>query len=447
VARAFYARLTGGFAALLLSASTAHADVSDVSLLGDQANLMGGAVAASTRGGPSMWYNPARLMLAEEAQSSVAVSGAGFTLRRYNVPSLIQGGTDSTPLKTGEFLALPRAVTFVGTVRSDLRYGLGLLNPTRQDLALQTSQDGAADGEETFDSVAMRSRRTSHHVVAALSWALRSGWQLGATLHFVAYTFFSMAQVSSARNDVASGQALALFTSAEQLHNVGYGVRATLGVSYPAGRWLFGVSMSSPTLLFFARVRETQTLSSGTQAGAQLEFEPSARNDRGRLAQMPEPALLRAAIAYSGSTVLIEVDAEGASRAESETFGVDNRGTGNVRSGMLIGMKRKVRLGVGFFTDVERARDVITELGDTRLRGLGGTAGLNFVTRPPGKDVAEGGRQGAFSLTVATRYAHYVGDIAGVYVGESGNAETIEVRATPATAHEFALHLGVNGIW
>lgn len=447
MARAFYAGLTRGFAALLLAASTARADVSDVSLLGDQANLMGGAVAASTRGGPSMWYNPARLMLSDEAHSSVAVSGAGFTMRRYNVPSLIQSGGESPTLKTGEFLALPRAVTFVGTLRSDLRYGLGLLNPTRQDLALQTSQEGTAAGEETFDSVAMRSRRSSHHVVAALSWALRSGWQLGASLHFVAYTYFSMAQVSSARYEVASGQALALFTSAEQLHNVGYGVRATLGVSYPLGRWLFGVSMSSPTLLFFARVRETQTVSSGTQAGAQLAFEPSARNDRSGLAEMPEPALLRAAIAYSGSTVLFEVDAEGASRARSETFGVDNSGTGNVRAGTLIGLKRKVRLGLGFFTDVERARDALEQLGDTRLRGLGGTAGLNFVSKRPGSNVAEGSRQGAFSLTVATRYAHFVGDIAGIYVAEAGNPDAIEVRATDATAHEIALHLGVNGIW
>jgi hypothetical protein len=430
----------------MIAGSSARADVSDVSLLGDQANLMAGAVTASTRGGPSMWYNPSRLML-EAANTSVTVSGAGFTMRRYNVPRLIEAGGDSAPLKAGEFLALPRAMTFTGTAPSQLRYGLGLLNPTRQDLAIQTSQDGVTDGAETFDSVATRGRRTSHHVVAALSWRLRSGLQLGATLHFVAYTFFSMAQVSSARYDPASGAALALFSSAAQRHNAGYGARATFGVSYPLGRWLFGASLSSPTALFYARVRETQTVSSGTQSGATLAFEPSARNDRGGMAEVPEPALLRAGVAYSGSAVLVELNVEAASSAKAETFGIDDRGTGNVRLGTLIGLMKKVRLGLGFFTDVDRSHDTLTKLGDTRLRGLGGTMGLNFVSRPPGREVAEGSRQGAFSLTAALRYTHFSGDIAGLYVGEAGNPDSIEIVPTEATVHELALHMGINGIW
>ena len=82
-----------------------------------------------------------------------------------------------------------------------------------------------------------------------------------------------------------------------------------------------------------------------------------------------------------------------------------------------------------------------------RQAPLGGTAGLNFVSRTPGSQVGEGGRQGAFSLTVATRYAHFVGDIAGISVGEAGNPDTIQVTPTAAKAHEIALHLGVNGIW
>lgn len=431
----------------MIAGSSARADVSDVSLLGDQANLMAGAVTASTRGGPSMWYNPSRLML-EEANSSVTVSGAGFTMRRYNVPRLIEtNGSGNAALKTSEFLALPRAMTFTGTLPSKLRYGLGLLNPTRQDLAIQTSERGETDGSQTFDSVAMRSRRTSHHVVAALSWQLRSGLQLGATLHFVAYTFFSMAQVSSARYDIASGQALAVFTSAAQQHNAGYGARGTLGVSYPLGRWLFGASLSSPTVLFYARTRETETTSSGSQSGAQLTFEPSAHNDRSGMAEVPEPALLRAGVAYSGSAVLAELNVEAASSAKAATFGVDDRGTGNVRLGTLIGLMQKVRLGLGFFTDVDRSRNNLSKLGDTRLRGLGGTMGLNFISRPPGREVAEGSRQGTFSLTAALRYTHFSGDIAGLYVSESGNPDSIEVVPTDATVHEFALHMGINGIW
>ena len=50
-------------------------------------------------------------------------------------------------------------------------------------------------------------------------------------------------------------------------------------------------------------------------------------------------------------------------------------------------MKRKVRLGLGFFTDVERARDAITELGDTRLRTAGPARAVRFTWERTAREV------------------------------------------------------------
>jgi hypothetical protein len=199
-------------------------------------------------------------------------------------------------------------------------------------------------------------------------------------------------------------------------------------------------------MLFFARVREMQTASSGA-AGDGLQFEPTARNSRDGTLELPEPAVLRGGVAYAGDRVLLEIDAEGVSPAKADTFRVDYGGTGNVRIGSVIGLQRKLRLGLGFFTDVDRTSTALTQLGNTSLRGLGGTAGFNFVSRPPGAELAPSQRQGAYSFTMAMRYTHFSGDIAGVRVGAVGEPDSIEVGATPAIAHEFALHLGLNGIW
>src|SRR5262245_19986100 len=91
------------------ASSRVHADVSDIALLGEQANLMAGSVTASTQGGPSMWYNPSRLSFAGDHKFVVSVSGAGVAVRVYRAPEFIRSHGQTSPGKTSEFLALPRA--------------------------------------------------------------------------------------------------------------------------------------------------------------------------------------------------------------------------------------------------------------------------------------------------------------------------------------------------
>ena len=156
---------------------------------------------------------------------------------------------------------------------------------------------------------------------------------------------------------------------------------------------------------------------------------------------------MRAGVAYSGLTVLVELNVEGVSRARAGDLRHRRRGHRERVAGLA---DRTQAQGEARHGLLHRRRFIARRARaarGTRLRGLGGTAGLNFVSRAPDSQVGEGSRQGAFSLTVAMRYAHFVGDIAGIYVGEAGNPDTIQVTPTAAKAHEVALHLGVNGIW
>ncbi|HEX6244272.1 MAG TPA: hypothetical protein VFZ61_25320, partial [Polyangiales bacterium] len=329
---------------LILAVQSARAEVSDTNLLGDQANLMAGAVTASTQAGPSMWYNPARLAFASNQTFQFAVSGAGIALRRYKIPTLITAPDATLDAKTTELLALPRAITLVARANQRLHWGAGLFVPTRQDIGLQAGND-ATSPTAGFNAYAVRLRRGSYHVTGAVSYALSERIQLGASLGVVTYSYFNTTQVSTAAYDASSGMALAVLTSAAQRDNVGYGFRPTLGLSVKLWRGLrMGVSAAAPTMLFFARLREVASSVSASDGGS-VQFDPTTRDQRGGTWDVVEAAVGRVGFSYLTEGMLWELDGELIGGAHSDDFKVDERVTGNVRAGGLVGLMRQVRLG------------------------------------------------------------------------------------------------------
>jgi long-subunit fatty acid transport protein len=431
--------------AATLPVRSARADVSDITLLGDQANLMAGAVTASTQAGPSIWYNPARLSFAGDHSVEFAVSGAGFALRRYKVPGFVRGPNGDSPGKSAEVLALPRATTLVARARERLNWGIGIFIPTRQDVVLQVSQSDAGE-PMGFNAYALRTRRNSVHVAGAISYKLNERISLGASLNFVTYSFFRMSLLSSAAYDAETGAANAVVNTSSQDTNRGYGFRPTLGLSIrvlPA--FFFGISASAPTMLFYARLQAVESAVSAMN-GDGIQFKPSARDKRGGAWEVVEPAVARIGFAYRGERTLWEIDGEITGGAKSSDFEVDEPITGNLRAGAIVGLLQNVRVGFGFFTDLDHKQGNLNQIADTRMRGLGGTLGLNVISRLPGRQ-ADGDRKGTYSITLATRYARFSGDILGISIAESGQPAAITTVATHGVIHEFTVQVGVNGAW
>ena len=433
-----------GALVLAVCAPPARAEVSDITLLGDQASLMAGAVTASTQAGSSMWYNPARLTFAGDQTFVLAVSGAGIAMRRYKVPTLIQAVDAKLDATTTEVLALPRATTLVARVNQRWHWGVGLFIPSRQDIGLQAGSNEAS-ARAGFNAYAMRVRRSSYHLTGSVSYTLNERIQFGASLGVVTYSYFNMAQVSTAAYDSETGMAYAVLTTSGQQDNVGYGFRPILGVSIKLWKGLnLGISGAPPTMLFFTHLREVSSVVSAD--GGEIGIEPTNRDERGGAWDAVEAAVGRLGLSYTTERMLWEIDGELIGGAHSTDFNVNERVSGNLRAGGLIGLRRHVRLGFGFFTDIDHKRGALKKFGDTRTRGLGGTLGLNFVSSLPGQ-AQKGDRKGTYSITVAARYALYRGQVLGLSIGESGQADSIETVATDGTIHEAALQLGVNGAW
>jgi hypothetical protein len=152
-------------------------------------------------------------------------------------------------------------------------------------------------------------------------------------------------------------------------------------------------------------------------------------------------------LAYTRESVLLELDAEVSGGATSAAFNVDAPAVGNMRAGALIGLKEKMRLGLGVYTDLESRKKPLSELGDSSTRGVGATCGLNFVSSMPGSFGRTGDPRGTYSVTVATRYTHFKGDVLSLGVAEPGHVDGLSLAPTAATAHEFAAQVGLNAAW
>jgi len=434
---------------MLLAASSApaRAEIASTELLGDQANLMSGAVIASTRGGASIWYNPSRLSFGSGERFTFAVSGVGFAYRYYNVPNLVATSSGSSPGTSSEMLVLPRATTLVVRWSDRLYWGVGLFTPARQDVAVQAGSSEPGAPATSFNAVALHVRRNILHTMASLSWKVNERLLLGAGLANVNYSYLHSSQISSARYDPNTGSAMAVFTEASQQNNYGYGMRVTLGMSLQLSEhWVLAASVAAPTWLFYTNVSEVVSRTTGQVDSDALTFSGKVQEKKGGAWDAPEPGVGRLGLAYTSPRIVVELDADISGGAKSSDFNIDAPVVGNVHAGALIGLMGKVRLGFGVYTDFESRNKQLSELGDSRTRGVGATCGLNFVSRLPGSVAKAGDPTGTYSITVATRYMHYRGEVLSLDVSDA-MADQVALTPTDGVVHEVAAQVGLNAAW
>ena len=172
------------FAVALLSASTARAGNDDGVLLGNEAAMTGGAVAAVTSDGSAVWYNPAGIAAAR--RSSVDVNGSIFMLRGAEEWGLLQA--TSGERNNGGYLSLiniPSAVTLVRRVDDRVNLAIGLFatqlvrNTTRANVDAMSATSAASWALTSVDN------RTRYHAGGALGYRVDDRLRIGFNVFFV----------------------------------------------------------------------------------------------------------------------------------------------------------------------------------------------------------------------------------------------------------------------
>ena len=110
--------------AIGLTPTGVRAQNSDEVIAGSDVALTGGAVTANVQTGGAMWFNPAGV--ARLDARSVDLTGAvlKYTVLRAPGTLSLESGEQS-PGTFSSVEAIPRALTFVASPRSNLRWGLG----------------------------------------------------------------------------------------------------------------------------------------------------------------------------------------------------------------------------------------------------------------------------------------------------------------------------------
>lgn len=435
-------------AALLSATAAVRADIATIELLGEQASVMGGAVTASSRGGSSIWYNPSRLSFGSGETATFAVSGVGVVYRRYNLPNLVMTPEQSYPARSNELVVLPRATTLVIRARDKLYWGIGLFTPARQQVVMQAGSASSDNSATSYNSVSAERRRNSYHMVGAVSWNASERFRLGASVSYVTYTYYQASQINSAHYDASSGDAMAVFTQTSRQNNIGYGLRGTLGVSFLLSEhFQLGASLASPSWMFFSTISAEESQSQALAGTASPTFRGKLKSHGAYEGDRPEPATARVGVSFVSPAVLIELDADGSVGASSANFNVTKQANGNLRAGALIALQPKLRLGFGLFSELEQRDKPLHNLGDSRTRGVGGTCGINFVSRLPGVASEAKDRKGSYAITLAARYVHLKGEVMSLAVTEPGRADGLTLTPTAAVVHEAAVQLSLNGAW
>lgn len=432
-------RTAGGLALLLaaLAPRPAWAGNSERVLGGAEVALTGGSVVANVHGGAALWFNPAGI--AELNARSFDLTGAvlSYTLIRAPGTLTVENGPASDG-KYAAFEAIPRALSFVGTPRPKLRFGLGLFfsrteNRFWQDSVTAATQPGM--GTSTFQSSTQR-RTAIYHASAAVAWRQSDKLQIGGGLDAV-FAWRRFAQTRTAIYDEGMGGAFN-FASNERI--AGGGLQAKFGIqSRPIDALRLGWMVASPSYLVYLDEERTETTAITPPMGEPEVTGGQVDRLRGTFSPV-EPGLTRVGAAYLGKHGWLEADVIVSFPMRAAALGLDYTAKADVQLGGILEVADRLKLGAGLFTDFGRNRN-LEHLGDNRVDFYGFTIGSDFSNRGDfplmkGKDVY-------IAIAAAFRYAFGVGQGLGMTFTETFPTPS-DIPETPTRVDVRMHEMGVN---
>lgn len=437
------ALLAGAFT---LASSTARAGNDDSFLQGNDAAMLGGAVAAVGEGPDMLWYNPAGL--AGNVRGRIELSGSVFSYRFRSLDPYLSvdypdGSTDSRGVRSREFQSVPSAISFARQVGDHVTIGLGVFIPIQDafasSLSLQAERDEGA--LELATSASFQHQRI--HAGPGIGFRvgrLSLGVSLFGVYERVASNERPTLQIEAPEIRVAATEEVRFELTRLALELViGAQLELPRGVRLAA-------TVRGPRIRISDRI-DYEALAFGAFADTE-EADFFFERERGRIALRDRRSVLAAPIevlvglGWRGARARVGLDARFTHAYEGlleSTFQY------NFRLGGAIRVTPNVELGGGVFTDRAHLREGFAALA--LLDYYGASIGVTLDTPVRLQAEPEAGatpRQLVLRTTVALRYAAGFGAGFGTNARLDGEDDAIFGYSAPIDVvfHELGLYLG-----
>ncbi|MBX3274602.1 MAG: hypothetical protein KF729_30330 [Sandaracinaceae bacterium] len=424
--------------ALLAVPAAARAGNDDGVLLGNQAAMTGGAVAATITDGTAIWYNPAGL--AGMRRDAVDVGGNAFQVRAAEEGGLISSTTgESNDGGYLELLSIPTASTIARRLEPGLVLAFGVFASRFSQHTTRTGLDAGDDPHTARWSLSATEFSATYHAGGGLGIRLDDHVRIGVSL-FGVYRERSDTFQSAGAFSLADRTRLQARGGIFQLRSLG--TELGVGVQWqPHDDFVLGLTFRSPSFEIFTQVRSTTTAIDVTVEGTDPGTFTFVPEDTESLA--PGFAVLTGgrfnialAHRFERGWIALEVDLQPALQLDGV---LSRRFVWNVRAGGRFEVDDNLGIGFGAFTDHSELHP-IDELGQTRVDFYGLSAGLEYRS---GHRLADNERSSnlVFSTTVGLRYAVGFGEVGGLLFDPRGGV-TRDTVAVDTTIHELGLHIG-----
>lgn len=427
------------FALVLLAPSVARAGNGDGVLVGNEAAMTGGAVAATVSDGSGTWYNPAGLGNIE--RGAVDVSGNIFQLRAAEEGGLIASTTgEANDGGYLELLSIPSASTISRLLEPGLAIAFGIFASRFSQNTVRTGLEAGLMGDDARWTLSSSAFSATYHAGGALGFRVSDQLRLGFSV-FGVY-----------REQSRSFQSAGAFTMADLTRVTARGgisqVRS-LGVELGVGaQWephpgvLIAFTARSPGLELLTQVRSTTTLVEAEVDRVSdvdsIRFEPSDEEDLAPAIAVLTPGNFNLALGYQWDRGWFAFEIDFHPPLEVPDV-VQRRFVWNIRIGGRVELDDNLAFGAGLFTD-QSEQQPITDLNQTRVDFYGLTGGFEVRT-PHDLGENEDADDLIFSTTIAVRYALGVGEVGGLLFDPQRGIEQA-TRPVETTVHEVGLHIG-----
>lgn len=423
----------------LSTAGVARAGNDDGVLLGNQAAMTGGAVAAVIRDGSGTWYNPAGLAAME--RDAVDVNGNAFQLRAAEEGGLISATTgEANDGGYLELVSIPSAGTIARRLEPGLVLAFGIFAPRFSQHTTRTRLDAASDGNTARWTLSAAQNRATYHAGGALGVRVSEQLRFGVSVFGVYRELYDSFQTAGDFQRGADETRLVARGGIRQVRSLGAELGAGLQWAPHPGVQI-GLTVRSPGLEVLTQVRSTTTEIDAhirSSSPDRVDFLPEDEENLAPGIAVLTPGRVNLALAhrFEWGWVAAEIDVQPPLEVDPV---IHRRFVWNLRVGGRYEVDDRLGFGAGFFTD-HSENSPIRELGETQVDFYGVTAGFEFKTpHELGED--ESAPNLVFSTTAALRYALGIGEVGGLLFDPARGTERNTVPVD-TTVHEISLHIG-----